>query len=329
MKRQSASRFFFRTSCILLLFVGFVLPADGQHLPDGAEDWYLETSDGVDLYVVEFGAAAAPGDTVVVFHGGWGAEQSYLWSAVEPLANQYHFVSYDQRGSLRSPAPDSTISLQRFVSDLEDLRSELGQERLTIFAHSMGSRLAYTYLRKHPEHVRRLALAGPLVPTGSGVGDKQKMRKARKQFVQWAEKREEAEVAEEELDRDSLSDREETARWRIGFAAGNIYHVERWRQLKGGRAFYNGGIAGLINQNTPDSLRANQFEVLRTSDVPVRVIVGDHDLADFGLVSWPAVADTLENVEMTTLENAGHNAWIDRPGRFNDALRRALRSSNE
>jgi pimeloyl-ACP methyl ester carboxylesterase len=99
--------------------------------------------------------------------------------------------------------------------------------------------------------------------------------------------------------------------------------------MKGGRAFYDGDIAGLINQNTPDSLRANQFETLSTSDVPVRTIVGDHDLVDFGLVSWPAVADTLENVEMTTLENAGHNAWIDRPGKFNDALRRALRSSNE
>lgn len=148
-------------------------------------------------------------------------------------------------------------------------------------------------------------------------------------FVEWAEKREKAEIAEEGVDRDSLSDREETARWRIGFAAGNIYHVERWRQMKGGRAFYNGTIAELINQNSPDSLQADQFQMLGTTDVPVRVIIGDHDLVDFGLVSWPAVADTLENVEITALENAGHNAWIDRPGMFHDALRRALRSSNK
>jgi len=305
-----------RTWCALIFVLGFATPVNGQHLPDGAEDWYLETSDGVDLYVVEFGAAAASGDTVVVLHGGWGAEQSYLWSAVEPLAGQYHFVFYDQRGSLRSPAPDSTISLQRFVSDLESLRRELGQERLTIFAHSMGSRLAYRYLRKHPGHVRRLVLAGPLAPTGSPSGDKQEMRKARKQFVQWAENRGAAEIAEEGLDRDSLTDRAATARWRIEFAAGNIYHIERWRQVEGGRAFYNGDIAGLINQNTPDSIRANEFETLKTSEVPTRVIVGDHDLVDFGLVSWPAVADTVENVEITTLENAGHNAWIDRPGKF-------------
>ena len=196
---------------------------------------------------------------------------------------------------------------------------------LTRWAHASLTRISASTPNTYVDWLLR----GSLVPTGSGIGDKQKMRKARKQFVQWAEKRENAEVAEEGLDRDSLSGREETARWRIGFAAGNIYRVERWRQMKGGRAFYNGDIAGLINQNTPDSLRANQFETLSTSDVPVRTIVGDHDLVDFGLVSWPAVADTLENVEMTTLENAGHNAWIDRPGKFNDALRRALRSSNE
>ncbi|WP_119842044.1 alpha/beta fold hydrolase [Salinibacter ruber] len=237
-----------RTWCALIFVLSFASPVTGQHLPDGAEDWYLEASDGVDLYVVEFGAAAAPGDTVVVLHGGWGAEHSYLWPTIIPLADRYHFVLYDQRESLRSPAPDSTISLQRFVSDLEDLRRELGQERLTIFAHSMGSRLAYTYLRKHPEHVRRLALAGPLVPTGSPLGDKRKMRKVRKQFVQWAKKREKAEITEEGLGRDSLSDREKTARWRIGFAAGKIYHVERWHQMEGGRAFYNGDIAELINQ---------------------------------------------------------------------------------
>jgi pimeloyl-ACP methyl ester carboxylesterase len=155
------------------------------------------------------------------------------------------------------------------------------------------------------------------------------MRKARKQFVQWAERQEKAEIVEEGLDRDSLSDRDETARWRIGFASGNIYHIKRWRQLKGGRAFYNGDIAGLINQNTSDSIRTNEFETLRTSEVPVWVIIGDHDLVDFGLVAWPAVVDALENAEMTTLENAGHNAWIDRPGKFRDALRRALDASNE
>jgi len=314
----------------LLLLILFCAPlATAQHLPDGATDWYLKTSDGTNLYVAEFGAAAAPGDTVVVLHGGWGAEHSYLWPSIEPLADEYRFVLYDQRGSLRSPAPDSTVSLQRFVADLEALRRELGQDRLTIFAHSMGSRLAYTYLKRHPEHVRRLALAGPLVPTGAPTVDASPLRTTRADFVAWAKKREAAEVAEEGLNRDVLTDRENTARWRIGFASGNIYHIERWRQMRGGRAFYNGEIARLINRNTPDSLRANQFGTLQSSGVPVHVIVGDHDLVDFGLATWPTVAESLDNVKITRLEHAGHNAWIDQPGQFHDALRRALSTSGE
>ncbi len=38
--------------------------------------------------------------------------------------------------------------------------------------------------------------------------------------------------------------------------------------MEGGRAFYNGEVAALINQNTPDSLRTNQFGVLQPSDAP-------------------------------------------------------------
>lgn len=97
--------------------------------------WYLQTSDSVKHFVTEFGK----GDTVVVLHGGWGAEHSYLIDAFRPLSNQFHFVLYDQRGSLRSPAPDSTITIKQFVEDLEALRQELGLEQLTLLGHSMGS----------------------------------------------------------------------------------------------------------------------------------------------------------------------------------------------
>mgnify|MGYP006293477737 CR=1 FL=1 len=326
---STMSRYVRTGGFFLLLVLISLLPAHAQPLPDGATDWYLETNDETDLYVVEFGAAAAPGDTVVVLHAGWGADHSYLCPAVTPLADQYRFVLYDQRGSLRSPAPDSTLSLQRFVADVEALRRELGQDRLTLFAHSMGARLAYTYLKRHPEHVRRLALAGPPIPIGTPDLNGSPMRKTRTQFVEWAETREAAEVAEEGLDHDSLSNREKTARWRIGFASGNIYHIERWRQMRGGRAFYNGDVARLINRNTPDSLRAGQFGALQSSGVPMHVIVGDHDLVDFGLTTWPSVAEALDTVTMTPLKNAGHNAWIDRPGRFHDALQQALDPSAE
>lgn len=65
--------------------------------------WYMKTADDVVHYVAEHGIESRPGNVVVVLHGGWGAEHSYLLPAVRPLGHEYKFVLYDQRGSLRSP----------------------------------------------------------------------------------------------------------------------------------------------------------------------------------------------------------------------------------
>jgi pimeloyl-ACP methyl ester carboxylesterase len=115
--------------------------------------------------VIEFGR----GDTVVVLHGGWGGEHSGLIDAVRPLSDRFHFVLYDQRGSLRSAAPESTITVDRLVRDLDGLRRQLRQERITLLAHSMGSALSYAYLAKHPDRVRGLVLFAPVRPTDDAM----------------------------------------------------------------------------------------------------------------------------------------------------------------
>ena len=78
---------------------------------DLRDEWRLYTDDGTSLFVREFGQ----GDTVLVLHGGWGAEHSYLIDPFIKLANKYHFIFYDQRGSLRSQCPDSLISVDNHI----------------------------------------------------------------------------------------------------------------------------------------------------------------------------------------------------------------------
>jgi pimeloyl-ACP methyl ester carboxylesterase len=77
----------------------------------GADEWYLRAPDSVTLYVREFGA----GEPVIVLHGGWGMDHGYMLPALRGLETIGHFVIYDQRGSLRSPAPVAKISLQKHV----------------------------------------------------------------------------------------------------------------------------------------------------------------------------------------------------------------------
>ena len=127
--------------------------------------WYMRTTDAdgakVRHYIAEFGTEAKPGNTVIVLHGGWGAEHSYLVPAIRPLADSYRFVLYDQRGSLRTPVtPPAKITYSALVEDLEQLRQRLGLEKITLMAHSMGNHLAYGYLRAHPERVAGLILVG-------------------------------------------------------------------------------------------------------------------------------------------------------------------------
>lgn len=131
--------------------------------------WYLGTKDAdggrTRHYVVEYGTQTQPEKTVIALHGGWGAEHSYLIPLLRPLAKDYRFVLYDQRGSLRTPIrPPATVSFSALVDDLEQLRKSLGLEKVTLLAHSMGNHLAYGYLRAHPDRVAKLILVGPVYP---------------------------------------------------------------------------------------------------------------------------------------------------------------------
>ena len=295
------------------------------------EEWYYVADDGLRHYVTEFGQ----GDTIIVLHGGPGAEHSYLLDAVMPLADRFHFVLYDQRGSLRSPAPDSTITLDRLVRDLDGLRRQLRLHRATLLAHSMGTVLSYAYLAQHSEHVRGLVLTGPVLPTTHPYqdlnvppSDTARLRGMLDEYRTTQDARRTATIAAEHLNRTGLSDREKTNVWRIAFAAANLCHVERWRDLKGGQVFYNSRVPAAIDRNTTqarrDSLWNGFLPALQRFTGPVSIIAGDCDFLDPQAAWWRYAAPHLPRAHLIVLHDAGHNAWIDQPERFRSAVSRAL-----
>ena len=56
-------------------------------------------------------------------------------------------------------APGASREWQ-LVADLERLRREIGEDRMTLLAHSMGAQLAYAYLQRHPQRVGGLVMLG-------------------------------------------------------------------------------------------------------------------------------------------------------------------------
>jgi pimeloyl-ACP methyl ester carboxylesterase len=245
-------------------------------------------ADGTKLqhYIAEYGVESKPGNTVIVLHGGWGGEHSYLVPAIKPLADEYRFVLYDQRGSLRSPAvPPAKITYDALVEDLDQLRQRLGLEKVTLMAHSMGNMLAYGYLRAHPERVAGLVLVGPAGP-GHDVGTEEsprmvplcvtdvwpdfskadldalvgRMEKWRREYndrwarIAVAEGLIPADwaaqnAADPDPDLNALyikTDQQKTMSWRIIFTAVNTYSGSNWRETLGGMVFYNPAVAESI-----------------------------------------------------------------------------------
>lgn len=318
----------------LCLAAFLVAPSVAAPQPTDPEPaWYLRGSGGAcELFVQEYGLPAA--DTVIVLHGGWGAEHGYLLPALEGLADGRHLVFYDQRGSLRSPCPDSLVSLDAHLSDLDRLRRELDLEAAVLFGHSAGTWLALFYLRRHPEGVRGLVLAAanPLAAA--------KREEVRALMKKQAEAKEEfgdrevcrREVVEEGLARpdSSLSDEERTAKWRIRYACSNVVRVDRWRRVPGGRAFWDGSAARATVASLPAERGAYDFAAeVEAHDCPVVVLSGDHDFGRYADELHRELTEPLAGVELTVLEDAAHMPWVDRPDRWTRALGRALERAAE
>jgi proline iminopeptidase len=287
----------------------------------GADEWYLRAPDSVSLYIREFGQ----GEPVIVLHGGWGMDHGYMLPALDGLENVAHFIVYDQRGSMRSPAPAAKISVDKHVDDLDLLRQRLGLNRVTILAHSMGTFLAQAYLQAHPDHVKGLILAGAIPPVSDSA--RSALGSANRVGTSLSNR---AEVNDELrkqglLGKTDMTDQERTRAWRIRFAGVNVYHVDRWREMEGGQVFYNQTAANAAAQTMPPQW--NFIPVLRAHRCPLFVVIGTQDYVDFGAVQWQDAAKHLPNLELRILQQAGHASWIDQPDLFRRTVSEAVRAS--
>jgi predicted alpha/beta-fold hydrolase len=153
----------FPVSGALILFMLLSFETRAQK----GEEWYLFTPDKINLYLYEFGK----GDTILVLHGGFGAEHSYMVEALKPLEKKFHFVLFDQRGSLRSPAPDSVLTFDKLLDDVETIRMALKLKKVKLVAHSMGTRIAMAYANKFPQNVESLVLVSSQLLFGQKKND--------------------------------------------------------------------------------------------------------------------------------------------------------------
>jgi proline iminopeptidase len=134
---------------------------------------YWQVENDIKLYHYAEGS----GEDVLIVHGGPGYPIRKPWAGLTPLAGNYKFNYYDQRGCGKSTRPidrlsspnfyanmkalDKTLGLGAQIADLERIRQILREEKLVLIGHSFGGFLASLYAAEFPERVKALVLVAP------------------------------------------------------------------------------------------------------------------------------------------------------------------------
>jgi pimeloyl-ACP methyl ester carboxylesterase len=318
------------------------------------EIWYMGMNDPdkPKLFMKSIGN----GEPILVLHGGFGAEHSYLLDMVEPLKNKYQFVLFDQRGSLRSPVADSLINFQNLIDDVEWIRQELDVDKITLLGHSMGTRLAMAYTDAYPEHVMNLVLISPVTPAlriPKGITDMSQLPPPKfnlaEKYLQTrpvVEKTLRQHGLSLNVDKKRLNYKQRSDLWRIKFASVNIYDLSKWRKVNGGMNLFNSQSMRLIGTTAPEPF--DYTDSLRRADIPITIIIGDHDFGNFYALSyeelykivisdkvnqipknifpsWEDYSNEIPRVKIFKIKYAGHNPWIDKPEETTKYLLKALK----
>ncbi|ONF95315.1 alpha/beta fold hydrolase [Sphingomonas jeddahensis] len=127
---------------------------------------------GGQIYVRVDGDLASGRAPIVMIHGGPGGTHVAFLEAL-PLANERAVILYDQLDSGRSDRPNDPANwcVERFVDELEAIRTALNINQWHVLGASWGGTVALEYGARRPAALRGLALASPLISTKSWLAD--------------------------------------------------------------------------------------------------------------------------------------------------------------
>ena len=123
-----------------------------------ADEGYVEVEGGRVWYRRLGEGDALP---VLLLHGGPGAAHDYMLPLAERLSEHRPAIVYDQLGCGRADKPDDTSlwTVDRSVTEVDQVRAALGLEHCHLLGQSWGGWLAIDYMARGPVGVAGLVLA--------------------------------------------------------------------------------------------------------------------------------------------------------------------------
>jgi pimeloyl-ACP methyl ester carboxylesterase len=272
---------------------------------DGATLFFDDSLDGEPIIVLAGGAARHPEYLGDLDFLGTDARRivPHLRGVGQSPATSTDPTPHDHTAPDR-PARDGAGSWWRQADDVEALRSHLGLERLTLAAHSAGTRIAIAYAAAHPDRVERLVLLTPpahyLVDEPSDVDALAARRVGEPEF----DRAMALLAGDPDLASDEAFNEWQQATAPAGYAEWGPMEqahsrVGAWNTVAV-RAFFAG--------DAPTDLA----ERISTLEAPVLVVAGADDCLT-GLNPVIALSKLFPNGRVSIIADCGHYPWVERP----------------
>jgi pimeloyl-ACP methyl ester carboxylesterase len=248
------------------------------------------------LEIAETGVGGRP---LLLLHGLTGAKEDFgdWW---EPLAERgWHVVAPDLRGHGASDHPPRSedYTLELFEADVLALVEDLGWDRFVLLGHSMGGMISQAIAVEHPERLDGLVLMDTVAdaPELGGGAPMAILKVVMRVFGMKALAR--------FLRKPPPGSPESVVR----LYAERPGYVE-WTQAK-----VLASSPTMARAMTADlGGRADRVPQLATLDLPVLVIVGEHDMPGF-VDGSRRMAEAIPGATFALLEGAAHSPQLETP----------------
>jgi proline iminopeptidase len=305
----------FYGACLIWLFC-FSAQAQGKLTP--SEGMY--SLNGTELFIKIIGK----GEPLLLIHGGPGLNHQYFLPSILNLSKQYQLIFYDQRGCGQSSANQDakSMTISRFVEDIEAIRQYFGIQQLNLLGHSWGGFLAMQYAIKYPQNLKSLLLL-------NSSSASQEFRQAN--FKLQLSKESEEVKKEKELIKSSED-----------FKAKKISAYERFFQVNFKTTLFNPSLSDSLHFGLPSNyLEANKLLYLLFNDLQdydlhpklalvkckVLIVRGDSD----GIVkeSDEKIRQSFTNAkaELIEMKNCGHFPFLEKPAEFYQIIQDFMKKS--
>jgi pimeloyl-ACP methyl ester carboxylesterase len=295
----------------------------------GVEQWVLIRGEDVD------------NPPLIVLHGGPGmSEMGFLRRFNAPLERLFTVVHWDQRGTRKSfdrDIPPSSMTLEQFVADLDDLvdvvRRRFGKEKVAILGHSWGTALGTIYAARCPEKVSVYVGAAQIGDwsAAESVSYAFALAEAERRHDVQAVKKLRAIGPPPYPSRSVFVERTIVSR-----LVGEMRPAAIWKAARALFAWPESSILDLANlvrgfvftldTMWPEVSKLNLLTLVPALKVPAVILVGrrDHWVPSETSVAY-FEALTAPSKTLVWFEQSGHEAFVDEPEKFNRTMAEVVR----